>query len=216
MIAAERTGAGTIPTDPSEYAYIETAIGGPNRRGHVERIENFTPSRHATDAYRSWLVFTRDLLAYSTDERRNRRYAETGKPSVAGYRGPARADFLPFDFDAEGDIPKARRDLRLFMGALCEWDIPPEAPRLYFSGAKGFHVEIPASLFGGFELMPCADLATRLGRLAELLIEGVSLPTADFSIYDPLRLWRVPNTRHSKTGLYKIPLTVSEAIGGAL
>jgi len=41
-----------------------------------------------------------------------------------------------------------------------------------------------------------------------MLLAGIK--TADFAIYETLRLWRVPNTRHGGTGLFKIPLATNE------
>jgi hypothetical protein len=41
---------------------------------------------------------------------------------------------------------------------------------------------------------------------------AVGLPTADFSIYETLRLWRIPNTRHGVSRLFKIPLTPEELL----
>jgi len=38
------------------------------------------------------------------------------------------------------------------------------------------------------------------------------MATLDLSIYDKMRLWRVPNTINGKSGLYKIPLTVEELL----
>ena len=34
--------------------------------------------------------------------------------------------------------------------------------------------------------------------------------TVDTQIYDNKRLFRIPNTRHEKSGLYKIPITLNE------
>lgn len=39
------------------------------------------------------------------------------------------------------------------------------------------------------------------------------LQTLDQNIYNPDRLWRVPNTKNTRSGLYKIPLSVGELRG---
>ena len=85
--------------------------------------------------------------------------------------------------------------------------MPLKAVRFYFSGSKGFSIELPATLFGGFE--PSAELPRRLKRAAALLLDGIEY---DGSIYSLLRLWRVPNSRHGKSGLYKVPLTAGEIL----
>src|SRR5205814_969481 len=80
------------------------------------------------------------------------------------------------------------------------------AIRVYFSGHKGFGVEIPHTLFGGF--MPALDFHRRLGRAAGRIMGKTPY---DRSVYDRLRLWRRENSRHSKSRLYKIRLTITEA-----
>jgi replicative DNA helicase len=71
---------------------------------------------------------------------------------------------------------------------------------IYFSGAKGFHVAIPGSYFG-FE--PREDLPQIHRAIAKELFNVFNL---DFAIYDVNRLFRLQNTKHSKTGLYKVIL----------
>jgi hypothetical protein len=136
----------------------------------------------------------------------------TGKPpSVAGYAGEGLALYLPFDFDGNierGKSPElALCDVRALAVRLDGYEAL-EATRFYFSGSKGFSVDAPSVLFGGFE--PGSDVARRLGRLAGTLAAG--LETFDRSIYHLTALWRVPNTRHGRSGLYKIPLSAGELV----
>lgn len=77
--------------------------------------------------------------------------------------------------------------------------------RLYFSGAKGFHIQIPSEYFG---LKPSPTLNKLVGDIAKTLAEGVL--EYDPSIYDKQRIFRLPNTINTKTGLYKIPLVIEE------
>jgi len=79
--------------------------------------------------------------------------------------------------------------------------------RIYFSGAKGFHIEISAALFG-FE--PSSELHRVFKAIAEKITPDDVI--IDTSIYDKMRLWRLPNTINSKSGLYKIPLLPKEVL----
>jgi hypothetical protein len=129
-----------------------------------------------------------ELLAW-----RDSHVNEQGNPTVKGYCGPCWSTVLPFDVD-RADPAVALADTRRLVGWLTDhWDIPPEALTIVFSGSKGYNVEVPAVLFGGFE--PGLDLPDRLGTLARRLLEGSGI-TVDWEVYQPLRLWRVPNTVH--------------------
>ncbi|PYR33175.1 MAG: hypothetical protein DMF90_21760, partial [Acidobacteria bacterium] len=187
----------------NEFAFVDTAIGGAYNRNHVKRIDKFNPPPGTQDCYTTCLRFTDELLSYTQSNRK------TGKPSVSGYPGPALALFLPFDLDCGEDPTRALIDARrVVQHWMAQYDVPAKAIRVFFSGCKGFSVELPATLFGGFE--PSVDVAERLKRLAACLGEGAE--TLDTTIYEKLRLWRWPNTINSKTRLYKVPLTVEELL----
>ncbi len=188
------------------FIYQDTAIGGPERRNRPMRAEEFRPASDTTDAYATYLRYTDDVVTYVATNR-NRK----GEPSITGYAGPALAPFLPTDFDSAKNLDLALTDARIFVRRFCErFDVPPAALRCFFSGAKGFSIEIPGSLFAGLGPAPAPTLAVRLKALALVLAEG--LTTLDSTIYDPVRLWRVPNTVNGKSGFHKIPLTVHELL----
>ena len=188
---------------PDEYAYVDTATNGFWNRNKVMRLDEYRPPKDASDCFTTYLRFTEDLLDYTSSNIS----PTTGKPSVAKYPGPAWATFLPLDFDDEKDPKKAIAEaagcVRIWE---VRWGLSAEALRLYWSGMKGISVEIPAELFGSFE--PSARIAEKLRALALLMAPDAK--TLDTSIYEKMRLWRVPNTKHSGSGLYKIPITVQE------
>ena len=76
---------------------------------------------------------------------------------------------------------------------------------IFFSGAKGFHFGLPT--FWG--PAPSVTFHKAARRFAEALATaaGVSIDT---SVYDKVRLFRAPNSRHPKTGLYKRRLSFDE------
>ncbi len=192
-----------------EFTFVDSAIGGVNRRNNVVDLADFLSSLNGTpDCYCTFLRFTRDLASYAATNPS----PKTGKPpSVHGYKGDALARFVPFDFDSKDDLPLALNDARAFVRRLeSAYDVPPKALRIFFSGFKGFSIEAPGTLFGGFAPDAAPRLAARLGHLARRLTDGLS--TADSSIYDPVRLWRQPNTRNAKSGLFKVPLDPDELL----
>jgi hypothetical protein len=191
-------------SDSSAFRYVDTAIGGVNRRNNPMRLEDFHPPAGAVDVYTTAVLYDDGLPAHWREHRN-----AAGRRSVAGYRGACYADGFFSDFDSDGDLGRALDDVRRFVCFLMyEEDVPAEAIRIVFSGRKGFHVEVPNTLFGGFE--PDANLPARLGVLAEHWATRAGLTTLDLSVYRHLNLFRVPNTKNGKTGLYAIELTATE------
>jgi hypothetical protein len=198
------SGATTSAPPITDFAYVDTAIGGPANRNRVMRLEDFSPPPDARDVYATYFRYTRELPDYANS---NPIVAAKDRPSVKGFRGQAFAPFLPADFDCAHDLNRAREDaIRAVTTLEARYDVPPSAVRLAFSGTKGFSLEIPGGLFAGFS--PAVDLPPRFKRLADELF--ADCPTLDTKIYESVRLWRVVNSRHGKSGLYKVRLTLGE------
>jgi P4 family phage/plasmid primase-like protien len=188
----------TAPPNLSAYVYVDTATGGWNRRNNVQRVDEFRPNGKP-DTGCSYQRATDELLTYAREHANER-----GNPSISGFEGPVWTPIWPADFDAD-DPQAALAALRTVLDRLEAWGVPLDALRLYYSGSKGFHLEMPATLCGGFP--PSVDLPAQLKRLAAGILQDIDF---DASAYDRLRLWRAPNTLNGHSGLYKIPLTVAE------
>lgn len=129
------------------------------------------------------------------------------KNSVADYPGSCDADDLPVDIDYADDLEKAlqhTKEVALFLES--KYDVDLNTLRFFYSGFKGFHIEIPKKLIG-FEPSESLNDIFKVMVLNNLLPEGV---TVDSSVYDKTRLWRIPNTINGKSKLYKIPLSRDE------
>jgi hypothetical protein len=195
------------------FDFVDTAIGGVQNRNRVMRaadVPALIAASPKVDCFTSVLRFTEDLARYAE---RNRSPSTGKPPSVSGYPGPALPLFAHFDFDDEETPERALEDTRTLVHRLHgEHDVSAKALRLAFSGMKGCSVGLPSVLFGGFE--PGQDVHERLGRVARELT--ADLATVDLGIYDKLRLWRITNTQHGKTGLFKVPLTAEELLNFSL
>lgn len=115
------------------------------------------------------------------------------------------------DFDSEEDLELARQDLLYViwrMSLKIGFGLPMEAFHIYFSGKKGFHLLIPWQYFG---IEPHANLDRIFRWVAEDLHRESMNQTIDLVIYEKRRLYRMENTIHTDTGLYKIPLQYEEA-----
>ncbi len=203
--------AATTSVPPiTDFVYVDTAIGGPANRNRVMRLEDFSPPRNASDVFTTYFRYTNEFADYAAN---NPIVAPEVRPSVKGFRGQAFALFLPADFDCAEDLNRAREDaIRVVATLEARYDVPASAVRIAFSGSKGFSLEIPGGLFAGFA--PAVDLPRRFKRLAGELF--ADCPTRDSSIYESVRLWRVVNSRHGKSGLYKVRLTLGELTGLSL
>jgi hypothetical protein len=124
-----------------------------------------------------------------------------------GYSGPAAAPFIWFDIDRGDDLDAALADARRLAGTLLDRyrGCDDDGLLIAFSGAKGFHVGLPVGELAG----PAVAAPAVVRRFADAAARRAGV-TVDASIYDRVRPFRAPNSRHPKTGLYKRPLTLDE------
>ena len=186
----------------STYAYVDTAFGGVNRRNHVQRVGEVDFGNQGAERYISHRRAPIALVEWTRSHTN-----ASAQPTIEGYDGPVWDTSLPFDFDDRNDPANALVWVRQFLQRLTLQDVPLDALRFYFSGAKGFHVELPHTLFGGFE--PSVDLHAHERAAAVELMAGIPF---DRSVYDKLRLWRLPNTLNIKGNHYKVRLSLGEVL----
>lgn len=123
-----------------------------------------------------------------------------------------------FDLDLISDEPPSGDTWpRIVQGAhhLLHWvqvnlSILPEQTHVYFSGRRGLHITIPKELLGNPE-HPQLHLAYR--QLAERIRAYLHSEAPQVKldlIYDRRRMFRLPNTRHERTNLFKIRIGYDE------
>lgn len=108
---------------------------------------------------------------------------------------------LYFDLDSPGG-EVAFEEAKALYNYLVEF-IPADAIRVYFTGYKGFHIECEALALG---IGPKHDLADHFRYIANCIKDKLSLTSIDFAVYDIRRMWRLPNSQHQKTNLFKVEL----------
>jgi len=129
---------------------------------------------------------------------------------VRGFNGPCWAPWLWYDIDRDGDLEGATRDARRLAAGIAErFGLDGDELLCFFSGSKGYHVGLPTSLW-----RPAAavDFHRIARRFAEDLAGRLSLGI-DTGVYDEVRAFRAPNSRHAKTGLHKRRLMSNELLG---
>lgn len=115
---------------------------------------------------------------------------------------------LYFDFDDVNNFENVRKDAIVVLSTIeIIFQIKKELVKIYFSGNKGIHLIIPAEILG---VTPSAELNCIYKYIATMAKNFTPNKTLDTQIYDNKRLFRIPNTKHEKSQLYKIPITVDE------
>ena len=174
-------------------------------KGDVRARNNVVPLKEAIDARSNGGAVNSYITAYRFPEDYRKHVQATG--SVAGYTGPAYADFLHWDVDYEGRLHAALAASRGLVTHLQDrFDIRQDQLRYFFSGAKGFHLLLPTQLLGDVE--PSTTLPAVWKSMA-LAIAAEADVKVDRVVYDVNRLFRLPDTQHPSR-LWKVELTWEE------
>lgn len=113
---------------------------------------------------------------------------------------------LYFDFDSDRSLEPALEDTRKLIHYLDDFSIE-DGVDFYYTGNRGFHVTIDFLLFGAV----ASNNLVRIWRhVAEGIAKKLELKTFDRTVYSKRRMWRMENTQHGKTGLWKIRLYPTE------
>lgn len=136
-----------------------------------------------------------------------------GTGSTKGYNGPCGALCIWFDLDNEDNPQAALDDCRRLAASILDRYrvLDDDDLLLFFSGSKGFHVGLPVI----WDAPPSIAFNRVARRFAEgfAQLAGVKIDT---SVFDKVRAFRAPNSRHPKTGLHKRRLALDELIGLSL
>lgn len=183
--------------------YVELVTDRLGHRGGLfprERVyhQDFIKTNYKRAMWRSYFSFGPDLGGY----------LDTHKALAKDFPGNAHLDRMVLDYEIEGDDGTELDETRIHVAQVIRHltdnlDVPEEWLQVWFSGCKGFHLET-GNLFG---LEPAPDLPEVLKASVEnLLGEGM----LDTKMLHKAGLIRLPWSRHNKTGLHKIPLTIIE------
>jgi hypothetical protein len=168
-----------------DWRAVFTAYATCDSLAHVER-----------EAYLSHFVFGREFAEHIKRE-----------GSEKGYSGSCGADWLFWDIDRPGDLALALSDARRLAGVILDryHELDDDDLLIFLSGGKGVHVGIPtvwhpelSPHFNAIAKLFCVDLA------------GGAKLVVDPSIYSKTRLFRAPNSKHPKSGLFKRRLSLDE------
>lgn len=143
------------------------------------------------------------LSAFQFDDGFRNHLESTG--STKGFGGPCWSPWLRFDIDRDGELQVALENTRRLCVIITErYRVADDDLLVFYSGSKGFHCGLPTAMW----CPEPSDIFHRVARrFAENIAEsaGVSIDT---SIYDRVRCFRAPNSRHPRTGKHKRRLAV--------
>lgn len=145
---------------------------------------------HITDPNRDWY---KSLYQYNSEHKK----LIEEKKSFKGIEDTT-TDRLVFDMDSS-DLEIARIQTSQLIGRLIDDGFDPESIQLFFTGKKGFSLEIEIQ-----ERINPDQFKTITKKLS------IDFSCLDTKITDPVRIVRVVNTKHQGSGLFKIPLDIDE------
>jgi hypothetical protein len=130
--------------------------------------------------------------------------------SSRGFGGACWAPFVWWDLDSPDDPGKALADARRLTATLLDRyrELDEDDLLVFFSGRKGYHAGLPTC----WGPAPSAEFHRVARQFAEN-VAAVAGVVTDPGIYDKVRAFRAPNSRHPSTGLHKRRLTVEELMG---
>ena len=136
------------------------------------------------------------LSIYKYNEEHYKKFKETG--TVSGIKDVV-TNKLVFDFDDADNPENARQDAITLISRLASEGIQEESIQVSFSGNKGFAIQVDTTQ----EFTPdqFKNITTALAG---------DLTTFDKVVFDPNRIVRVVGTKHPKSKLYKMPLSVTQ------
>jgi hypothetical protein len=138
-----------------------------------------------------------------------RRHLEDNQGSTAGYSGPCWSPWLWFDLDNE-ELQYAHKDAAALAVFLVErYAVESGELLIFFSGSKGFHVGLSTGLWSPEP----SDVFHKVCRQFAENVAEMAAVTIDTGVYDRVRAFRAPNSRHPKTGLHKRHLSLDELTG---
>ena len=123
-----------------------------------------------------------------------------GVVNSKGFDGICSAPFVWWDIDCKDDLEQALRDARRLAKEIGErFQLADNMLLTFFSGSKGFHLGLPTALW---QPEPSIVFHRVTRCFAEIIADDAAV-AIDVGVYDKVRAFRAPNSRHPKTGLHK-------------
>lgn len=177
----------------TEWQYVEVA----KYIASLDRVIRWT--KKIDEENREPILLDQDAVERYRDENNNVGiYTSIHHYNKRDIDASTKLSSLYFDLDAE-QVEKSFGDLKQLFRYLTRY-VKEDDIRIYFTGSKGFHLEVEAIALG---IMPTTDISEVFKFIVERISSSLSLETVDMAVYDNRRMWRLPGSIHQKTNLYK-------------
>jgi len=177
--------------------FVELIEGAITNRGNIIPIGTVGTKRRDVETYITMFPFTKDILDYVKIN-----------GTIKGYSGKHACTYLAIDIDKEGDLEGARLSALAVITRLNTlYSIAPDELFIFFSGSKGFHIYLVDRLLG-IQNRFFDNLGESVKGFISKKLAGIQ--DVDLIIYEDHRIIRVVNSKHAKTGLYKIELSYED------
>ena len=152
------------------------------------------------------------LSAFQFDDGFAEHLARTGSP--AGFTGSTWSPFVWLDIDrneAAGGVARALADTKRLVDTLDErFGVPRGVLVPFVSGGKGMHLGIPTALWAP---PASADFHAVARQFVETIAAAAGV-AVDVGVFDRVRAFRAPNSKHPKSGLHKrfVPIEILDTV----
>lgn len=177
--------------------YVELVENGLNDRGKIVPMGSVGIAKRDYEAYISFFPYDKTIVDYVRLTK-----------SVKGHTGLHCCTYICIDIDNENDNEASRVcTLQVINRLNTLYGISPDDLYIYYSGNKGFHVNLVDRLIG-----IQSQYYENVGERCKSFVKDNfgDIQNIDYKIYEDHRILRIPNSRHAKTGLYKVEITFDE------
>jgi hypothetical protein len=204
---SRKGGIVSATTHPHGFRIVGPCTGDRRRVDAAEAFRAYcrcdARANVEAEAYLSAFQFAGDFAEH---------LARTGSP--AGFTGSTWAPFVWLDVDRDesaGGVARALADTKRLVDALDErFGVPRGVLVPFVSGGKGMHLGIPTALWAP---AASADFHAVARQFAETVAAEAGV-VVDVGVFDRVRAFRAPNSRHPKTGLHKryVPVEILDTV----
>jgi len=175
------------------YRLVEREV---SHKGDIVASDKISRSGCDYPAWVSLYYYPKEVLDY---------WAKNNN-SIADYKGDCFADMIWFDVDDELETAQTTA-VRLVKHLNDKYGVKYHQTMKYFSGKKGFHIGIPIGFIEGVEMSD--KFPSQVKTFCTFIASEIGIKI-DAAIYNHTRIFRLPNSLHGDSGLYKIPITTNE------
>lgn len=181
------------------YLEIAKIVNGFWQRGVLMEYQKLSVETTTTETFFSNFIHTKQALDYVLANK-----------SLIDYNGEVMFNYLWVDIDMKNLKDSIKFAHNFIDNVSTNYEVSKDSFVIYFSGSKGFHIGLSASIFGRkffvSDKIPavCKMLVAILSGINPEDTDAMSASPIDFKIYYTVGVLRAPLSINKKSGAYKI------------